>query len=257
MQGSLAQSVALTCHGNAAIHGMSIPEFFPLNSTCPFCEQITFIAGGGDADGKQQSITLADTPNQWLRMLPGRRIQRLRLHQRAQNDPRIPDRMSTAFVGGGRVMEDRRDPRKRDQRVLANQVGVGNRDAADRRIWRVVYGLVAIEQTTVAFPLRPLEIIGDDLRVALHQILAFAEDQKSGFAANFADALKVLDDPDADIGYHKDLAPTGALGPLAVSLLKAAQRAWVFGRMGSWNDMEFAGEIGRSTTKSQSNYSIC
>ena len=63
------------------------------------------------------------------------------------------------------------------------------------------------------------------------------------FAAGFASALKVLDTPELDVGYHKDLFPKDALNRDAVSLLKAAMSAWVFGGMGSWNDMGFLGEM--------------
>jgi hypothetical protein len=47
-------------------------------------------------------------------------------------------------------------------------------------------------------------------------------------------------------GYHKDLSPEGDLPegdlPEAASiLLDAVQSAWVFGGMGSWNDMGFEG----------------
>ena len=42
-------------------------------------------------------------------------------------------------------------------------------------------------------------------------------------------------------GYHKDLIPDGAASGLATCLLDACQSAWVFGGMGSWNDMSFEG----------------
>jgi hypothetical protein len=41
-------------------------------------------------------------------------------------------------------------------------------------------------------------------------------------------------------GY--DLAPSSFLPPYAEDLLAAAQWAWVFGGMGSWNDMSFEGD---------------
>jgi hypothetical protein len=47
----------------------------------------------------------------------------------------------------------------------------------------------------------------------------------------------------ADVGYHKALCPDGSLSDLAASMLKAAQAAWVFGGMGSWNDMGFDGDV--------------
>ena len=44
-------------------------------------------------------------------------------------------------------------------------------------------------------------------------------------------------------GYHQYLAPGGGLPSLAVRLLDAYQPAWVFGGMGSWNDLGFHGEV--------------
>ena len=41
--------------------------------------------------------------------------------------------------------------------------------------------------------------------------------------------------------YHSDLAPSSDLPLEARQLLGAAQLAWVFGGMGSWNDLGFEG----------------
>lgn len=43
-------------------------------------------------------------------------------------------------------------------------------------------------------------------------------------------------------GYHKDLYVPGSLCKSAEAMLDAAQSAWVFGGMGSWNDMGFDGQ---------------
>jgi hypothetical protein len=42
-------------------------------------------------------------------------------------------------------------------------------------------------------------------------------------------------------GHHKDLVVNGIAPELATCLLDACQSAWVFGGMGSWNDMSFEG----------------
>jgi len=42
--------------------------------------------------------------------------------------------------------------------------------------------------------------------------------------------------------YHDDLAPDRALPLAATQILWAAQAAWVFGGMGSWNDLWFEGD---------------
>lgn len=81
-----------------------------------------------------------------------------------------------------------------------------------------------------------------DFRASLTSIHAFsAKESCGGFTNCFADGLTALEDPSADIGYHKDIAPVGQLDEEAQSLLKASMSAWVFGGMGSWNDMGFPG----------------
>lgn len=61
------------------------------------------------------------------------------------------------------------------------------------------------------------------------------------FAKPFASALAALNGNRSDWkGY--DLAPSSFLPPCAEDLLAAAQWAWVFGGMGSWNDMSFEGD---------------
>lgn len=62
------------------------------------------------------------------------------------------------------------------------------------------------------------------------------------FTQCFAEALDTLDSAGANLhGYHKDLAPAGYLPQHARTVLDACQKAWVFGEMGSWNDMGFDG----------------
>lgn len=120
---------------------------------------------------------------------------------------------------------------------------VGDRDSPDRRIWRVTYGLCEVSATE-PFAARPLNEISTDLQTSLAEIRAFSEAQNcGGFTRCFDDGLRALADPMADVGYHKALFPDGSLSDLAASMLKAAQAAWVFGGMGSWNDMGFDGDV--------------
>jgi hypothetical protein len=74
----------------------------------------------------------------------------------------------------------------------------------------------------------------------LHEIHEFSLRHTEGaYTRNFAEALTALEDPDAEVGFHRDIALPGQLSANARSLLKASMRAWVFGGMGSWNDMGF------------------
>ncbi len=73
MNGPIAQFVALTCHANAFLRGLRIPEFFASNSTCKFCDWVRFFNVSRTLFGKARQIEVATTPNGWFRTPQGRR----------------------------------------------------------------------------------------------------------------------------------------------------------------------------------------
>ena len=143
--------------------------------------------------------------------------------------------------------------------VWAGVWEVGNREAPDRRIWRVRYGLVA-ENVDLGLPTtRPLATIITELRQALSDLVAFCDQlQIQGFGERFRKAEECLSaDNPLVLVHHKDLAPEKLLSLSAQQLLAASQAAWVFGGMGSWNDMGFEGrEQGRYEKLSDSLFSL-
>ncbi|MGH9561577.1 MAG: hypothetical protein ACRD3S_08985 [Terracidiphilus sp.] len=243
MQSPLVQMIALTCYGNAALSGHVVSRFFPDHSTCKFCDSIGFIAAGPPKDGERQLVPIADTPDHWFAYLSKKNAIGLRLSQKAQNHPQISDRMSAGFVGGGRQWKIEALRRDGTSEFWFGKWELWNKTAPENRIWKVTYGLCEIAQTQPV-QLRSLEAIIGDLRPTLDEIRAFSDrEQCGGFTKCFEDALLALQDPQADIGYHKDLFLPDTLEPAAISLLKAAMSAWVFGGMGSWNDMGFQGAV--------------
>jgi hypothetical protein len=152
--------------------------------------------------------------------------------------------MSAGFVGGG------------GQWVLAVRCQgatdywmarweVWNQNAPEQRIWRVTYGLVARDRAPPD-PTAGQTIVLAALESALNRIHAFSADNNcGGFTDCFARAKQSLSERTATHGYHKDLYCPGSLSRTSEALIDAAQSAWVFGGMGSWNDMSFDGERGR------------
>lgn len=244
MTGPIAQLVALACHFNGLARGLRVGPFFPANSTCRFCEFIRFVRPkrnwllwAGEAT--------APTPDAWSaeELRAGRAA--IILHQ-SSGVARFSDRMTSGFVGGGGRWR---------LGLTTGSVAhlwepgweVGNRDAPDQRIWRVTYRLVGKNAPTPGATSRPLSETRTGLTQALTEIRAFAQGHGiNSFLDSFETALKCLssDDPLALI-YHKDLAPEGLLDLPARQVLAACQAAWVFGGMGSWNDMSFDGEVQR------------
>lgn len=245
MTGPIAQIVSLTCHANAVIHGQTPPQFFPTNSTCRFCEFIHFTGLRRTPTGEMEEVTFADQPEKWLAFLRDGRAIAARLLRTPENRPGFPDRTSAGFIGGGGRWTLELLFRSGQTDSWASRWDVGDRNALEQRVWRVKYGLVA-RGPTKEDQRRPLRTVKTDFRASLEEIKSFADSHsQSNFARCFADAIRALDDPDLDIGYdyhHRDLALPGQLFPEAASMLRAAQCAWVFGGMGSWNDISFAGD---------------
>lgn len=242
MVGPTAQLVALCCHFNGRARGIASGAFFPVNSTSQFCEYVHFVRERGRALRRILSRSvLVETPDEWLahEARPGRSA--VIVHHTADSSG-ISDRMSAGFVGGGgRWLLAVTGDGQKDFWEASWEVG--KREAADQRIWRVRYGLVKPNAEFARPQLRTVETLVRELRQALIDIHAFAEEhQMEGFAGCFIKAIQCLsaDDPFSAV-FHKDLAPNGLLDLPAGQLLAACQTAWVFGGMGSWNDMGFQG----------------
>ena len=250
MQGPIAQIVALVTYGNAFLSGTPQLEpsaFYPANSTFIFCEHVTFVDLKPKTGGFQESAYAVD-PLTWFTQLERDGVCGLRIVYRSTaghqlGDKKVSDRMLVGFVGGGgRWLIEAMKPNGSD--FWEGRWEVGNRERKDRKIWRVTYGRIAKNQPTADLPAMDMLALKSQLIGNLEAIGAFARRQKmDGFAQAFDAGRAQLSSNDPFDGvHHSDLVPEKALPLAAVQLLGAAQAAWVFGGMGSWNDAGFDGE---------------
>ena len=235
--------VALTCYGNAVLSGHKAPLFFPANSTCQFCERVAFVTLDKTFFGKVKEQEVAKSPDDWFSLLKSRRALGIRLARAPQDNPGISDRMSAGFVGGGGTWTMEVLLPKQKSNFWSARWEVWNQKAPDRRIWRVAYGRVS-EATTRAAATADLVGASRELQQSLQEIREFsAKHGLDGFTKCFDDALDTLASEGKNRhGYHQDLAPRGILSEEAAMVLDASQPSWVFGGMGSWNDMGFDGD---------------
>jgi hypothetical protein len=241
MEGQLAQRIALTCHGNAAIAGRTLGRFFPANSTCTFCEYVRFTRPQ-PGEARLQDI-VASSPDEWLAGLANEKATGVRLGYKPQNNPQIADRMTAGFVGGGGDWWLELLRPDGTSEIWVDRWVVGDRDAPENRIWRVTYEHVATGPATIeAAP--DLSTITVRLKRALERIRDFAQRQNTGgFVGAFDWALRCFDGRPLDPPLFNDLAIAGTVPEQARILLNAIQPGWVFGGMGSWNDMSFKGAV--------------
>lgn len=246
MTGTLTQIVALTCYANALLSGEKVEKFFPDNSAFKFCESVRFVTLEPAAGAKPKEVEIAKTPDEWFAYLKMRNARGVQLHLTKANDPRIPDRIAAAFVGGGGTWAmEVFLPDDRSEQWIARW-DAGNPKAPDQRVWRVTYGRIAELKATPAKQ-ADLAKVAKELDQALREAREFSKKQKLvGFEKMFANALETLDSKGEKLkSKQKDFPPAGNLPLEAKTLLDACQSAWVFGGMGSWNDLIFKGEEGK------------
>ncbi|MEM6551577.1 MAG: hypothetical protein AAF750_05570 [Planctomycetota bacterium] len=240
MNGEIAQCVAFTCHAKAFITGFStnVPDLD--HSTTRFCNQVSFQKTYKPLFRKQKQRILAETTAQWFDLLRRRKARRLVLHRIAGNEPGFSDRMLAGLTGGGGtwLIEDQSSL---VPTLWIPRWTVSRKGATDNRIWSVDYfeyeGHIPTSRKT-----RDVHTASQKLEQALSAVIDFcvAQNNPSDFQDSFTTAKNTLNQGDLN-GYHQDLAPEDWLPEAAQRLLDACQSSWVFGGMGSWNDMSFNG----------------
>lgn len=239
MNGTILQMVALCCHANATVRGRRVPEPLPKSVAFDFCEYVRFVRPTRTLFGRVKDRTFASTPQEWLGTLVRDGVVRVRLGCAAGRDPAATDRTLAAFIGGGGTwyLELVRADGQSDFVVADWQVH--NQRAPDGRVWRTTYKQVSGPSTAAGTV--SVEHATGDLKRALAEVSTFAREQSlTTWLEIFTSALEAFD-PSVTRTHDNcaDLAPPGILPDGARRLLDACQTAWVFGGMGSWNDMGF------------------
>jgi hypothetical protein len=242
LQGTIAQAAALAIFGNDILRGYSRENFWPASTVFKFCKAVRFVVLSGEATTPAES-PFAEDPMQWIARLRDEGTSSLRLHAVAHDDPGMSDRMSVGFVeGGGRWLIETQQAQASD--LWQARWQVVNKDDPDQKIWDAAYYRIDQGRPHIPLQTKSLTALRQDLMTVLSGIEAFAARHKlEHFAGAFRKARGLLssDHPLAET-YHSDLAPTAAMSLEAKQLLGAVQAAWVFGGMGTWNDLGFDGD---------------
>ena len=228
VNGELAQYFALAAHGSAWLHGAKTTsmsaELERSNSTFQFVGAVNF-AGVGGVSGWLAGLSAQGVERIWLAVpdLRSAGEDGLALHQRAAFAGGLAAGLLTTGASGNDLWRASWE--------------AGDRDAPDRRIWKVDYHRVRV----AVGPQHPQV---DDAAATLDAALAHAEEFASRaelepWGAIFARARRQWSDPAAKAPYHQDLFPDHCYSQASRRLASMAQAAWVFGGMGSWNDLGF------------------
>lgn len=234
MQVPILRALAIVATGNAALAGRDVSGFYPGDPLFRFTASLDFLTPS-DA-GALKSV--AHGPADWFQKLKKRECRGLRLHnapmQKNQKLGHIDERMLVGMVGGGPrwliepVYPDRSELWEGFDRV-------GDKNAADKKIWLSAYILIGEAESARSVDTN-IKGAAMDLRDALLSIEAVARQMPGApFADVFVAARETLEGK--ELPYPLEFLHFAQMKPEAERLLKAAGRAWVFGAMGSWNDV--------------------
>jgi hypothetical protein len=230
MTGHIALMVALAVYANDYLYGSGGIKLSKSNSTLKYCGTVYFV----DLEGNKE-IVIANSVNEWFEYLKENKAFRLRMHYvRVHSD----DRDLVAFVGGGGrwVIEVLRN----EESDYYESHWVSNTPGG----WTVKFARLAKNQKP---PIRheiDLDKEKNELRNDLINILAFAEDNNISFAEWFRKSLECLEseNPLAQLRFYTDVVPRHFLPLEAEQILTCCVNSWVFGGMGSWNDIGYPKE---------------
>ena len=236
MTGVLSQLVSLTSYGNQCISSGQFPiYYYPQHSTFQFCNKVDFLQL---KDGNES--VLCPNPNSFFGYLKLSACKKVRLYYQPVGEREgAMEHQLAGMIGGGGVwlLETIYDEYSN---YWSNRWLVTKKEDPDNKIWSVDYLLTHVRQPMSNLQYGLVETAAG-LGAALTAIIAFAKQQNlSNWAEIFERALTRLTSvsPAGDY-YHQDLIVGENYSLPARQLLFAAASAWVFGGMGSWNDLGF------------------
>jgi hypothetical protein len=239
MVGPVAQLLSLVSYGNEFITKHSLPSnYFPENSVFQFEKEVFFHTTKEKFFGGKKDIRLTN-PLEWFNWLKEDGCLELKAFFQYSHQKDYKDYKLAGMVGGGGSWFIQSIYKNYCDIWYANWEA-GNQNDPDKKIWLVRYETVLKKQEIrrQEFLLDPLK---EELSKILSEIESFARTNKEDVWANwFEKALRALNSDKPYEGfYHHDMLLLKNYSLLAQQVFFSAANAWVFGGMGSWNDIGF------------------
>jgi hypothetical protein len=232
MNGELAQIISLVSHGNLFLHGGEVD--LSTNSTFQFVSSIKFARYNNISD--QQGVEVANSVSNWFSFLRSIKAKSLWNIAFAWDRNDIPEHVAVAFSGGipAAIQVDLPDGFE----LWYPQWKVGDQI---NKPWVVEYrGLMF--PNSHALPVQKMGYVKDHLKKAVSQVEKFS--QRSDVSASywatwFKKSLELLNSSSPTVPFHPDILPAAGYSLETRQVMASAAQSFVFGGMGSWNDIEF------------------
>ena len=246
MHGELAQAIALVAYGNVFLNGQSqAPELLETNSTLQYIDNVKFLYGSS----LRKAIEVSNNVPSWFSYLRTLNAKRLWLMIFPSNIG-TPEPIATSFAATGRWVIQVDLPDGFDF-WTANWHSPLKPLRPSKR-WEVMYWGNSLKKPMARSP--NLESAKADLLSEIAKardlvsrtLLTFEGETDEGprlplkfYLGVFTEVLQLAVSSNPKIPYHPDLLPLTGYDLKARQVAAMAVRAWVFGGMSSWNDLEW------------------
>lgn len=232
MNGQLAQIVALVAYGNLFLRGGD--EEISINSTLKYVSEIVFARYKDKNDS--QGVQVASNVPDWFSYLRTKKANRLWSIVFAWERQDILEHIAVAFANGVPIAIQVDLP-EGFELWYPQWKTVGS----ERKSWAVEYRSLMFPYSHIYSTHNLIEIKGH-LRSSISQAIDFVKrpDVNAKFWENwFSKSLELMDSLEPIPPFHPDIFPASGFKLEAKQLMAAAMQAYVFGGMGSWNDLGF------------------
>lgn len=243
MVGTTAQMISLVSYGNEyLITGIADKEF-KHHTAFKFCRFVTFkVRTAEKIEFGTNELILGDAC-EWFDYLKKDGCVKLRLlYKNIDKNKKIPDYMSAGFTDGGgqwyieAVFENK-------SIFWASKWILNKFGAQDNRIWEVTYTNVHTDGKTVNIQYDLDKIKAEFLEVLIDIKKFAAQTNRNPWIDRFRSAIDVLKSNEPTSEFHMDLIIEKNYTLAARQLIAGAQKAWVFGGMGWWNDYYYEDKL--------------
>ena len=247
MLGTLDQLISLVTYGNDYLAVGQFPnprEFYPEGLPFRACITVDFRNLEKNEDSSEiQEEAVAYNPGHWFMLLEDEGCKKLRLHYQAHNNSALPPEYKLAGLIGGGGDWYIESIHEGYSHYWAARWEITNPGDPEGRVWSAHYG-----RTTDRYPISDIQTdvptVKQHFIDTLTAIGDFAQKHKlENWEDIFRRARMVLTAPDFN-GRHAYMGsmPDQNYSEDALRLLSAVGAAWVFGGMGSWNDLGFSAD---------------
>ena len=194
--------------------------------------------------GKFHEVERHKDPDDWLRSLKNIHAVRAWLTYTPTGNANAPDHQLAAFAGGGGDWQLVLATHKETD-FWMSRWDVTKQDASDNRIWGVTYACIGKSDHGLSVPQGDLNVAASRLRSALTATRDFATKHELPSWAEWFQRAIDCSDPSRSITFPEyiDFICLDSYPEIAQRLFATAYNGWVFGGMGSWNDLYFEPEL--------------